>query len=139
MHEQQFSEHSVSSAPYSAPAGGDAVTLQEIDHAVACQFLEATIAAIFRVPLEELRAPTRGRAVAAFARQVAMYTAHVALGLSLTEVGLRFGRDRTTAAHACRLVEDRRDDLRIDRAIENLEAAVEWWHGETLQERMQWS
>ena len=43
-----------------------------------------------------------------------MYLAHVVCGLSLTEVGALFARDRTTAAHACRVVEDRRDDAELD-------------------------
>jgi hypothetical protein len=39
-----------------------------------------------------LRAPTRRSPRAAFARQVAMYLAHVVCGLSLTEVGTMFAR-----------------------------------------------
>ena len=54
----------------------------------------------------DLWSGTRGRPRVAFARQVAMYLAHVAWGLTLTEVGHVFARDRTTVAHACGLVED---------------------------------
>jgi chromosomal replication initiation ATPase DnaA len=68
--------------------------------------------------------PTRGRSRVAFARQVAMYLAHVSFGLTLTTVGRAFGRDRTTVAHACALVEDARDDPEIDRTLELLEAIV---------------
>ena len=68
--------------------------------------------------------PTRGRSRVAFARQVAMYLAHVAFGLTLTTVGRAFGRDRTTVSHACALVEDARDDPEIDRTLELLEAIV---------------
>ena len=53
-----------------------------------------------------------------------MYLAHVACGLSFTDVGLLFSRDRTTVAHACRVVEDRRDDPVFDRALELLEWVV---------------
>jgi hypothetical protein len=53
-----------------------------------------------------------------------MYLAHVAAGLSYTEVGREFRRDRTTVAHACAVVEDLRDDPTIDRAIELLELVV---------------
>jgi hypothetical protein len=35
-----------------------------------------------------------------------------------------FGRDRTTVAHACLIVEDRRDDPVFDRILELLEWAV---------------
>jgi chromosomal replication initiation ATPase DnaA len=68
--------------------------------------------------------PTRGRSRVAFARQVAMYLAHVSFGMTLTTVGQAFGRDRTTVAHACALVEDARDDPEIDRTLELLEAIV---------------
>jgi chromosomal replication initiation ATPase DnaA len=50
-----------------------------------------------------------------------MYLAHVVLGLNYREVGELFRRDRTTAAHACRCVEDRRDDPTIDIRLDMLE------------------
>jgi chromosomal replication initiation ATPase DnaA len=53
-----------------------------------------------------------------------MYLAHVAGGLSMREVGRLFSRDRTTVAHACALVEDRRDDPQFDRALAILEFAL---------------
>jgi hypothetical protein len=55
--------------------------------------IESAVAAVFEVGIEELRAPTRGSARTAFARQVAMYLAHVGCGVSLTEVGRLFERD----------------------------------------------
>jgi chromosomal replication initiation ATPase DnaA len=57
-------------------------------------------------------------------RQIAMYLAHVAFGLSLTQVGQLFGRDRTTVAHACSVVEDLRDDATLDRALTVLTLAL---------------
>ncbi|HVY00862.1 MAG TPA: helix-turn-helix domain-containing protein [Pseudorhodoplanes sp.] len=84
--------------------------------------LEALVAATFAVPVGELRASGRGNARAAFARQSAMYLAHIAFGLSCTDVGLLFGRDRTTAAHACRVIEERRDDPFFDAVLSALEA-----------------
>jgi chromosomal replication initiation ATPase DnaA len=60
----------------------------------------------------------------ASARQVGMYLAHVACGLPLTEVGRLFGRHRRTVAHACAVVEDRRDDPEFDRAIAVMEFAL---------------
>jgi hypothetical protein len=86
--------------------------------------IEAAVAAVFEVGIEELRAPTRGSARTAFARQVAMYIAHVGCGVSLTEVGLLFERDRTTVAHGCSLIEDRRDDPGFDHLLDHLEHAV---------------
>lgn len=86
--------------------------------------IEQAVSTVFRVPSGELRARTRCQARIAFARQVAMYLAHVAYGLSLTEVGVLFGRDRTTVAHACGVVEDRRDDPAFDTAMEHLESSI---------------
>jgi chromosomal replication initiation ATPase DnaA len=83
--------------------------------------METAIAAAFAIPVDELRAPTRRSPLAAFARQTAMYLAHTVLGRSFSEVGVLFDRDRTTAAHACRLVEERRDDPAIDAILHALE------------------
>ena len=83
----------------------------------------ATVAAI-RIPLVGLRAASRGRKPIALARQTAMYLSHVAFGLSLTRVGICFGRDRTTVRHACALIEDRRDDPGLEFGLTALEAAL---------------
>ena len=88
------------------------------------QVIDPAVAAVFEVDVHDLGAPTRGSRRAAFARQVAMYLAHVVCGLSLTEVGTFFARDRTTVAHACSVVEDRRDDPELDGRLEHLERAV---------------
>ncbi len=86
--------------------------------------LEACVAAAFAIDPHALRLPTRGRARIAFARQVAMYLAHVAGGLTLTEVGQMFNRDRTTVAHACNVVENRRDSDPFDKGLERLENVI---------------
>ena len=86
--------------------------------------VEQSVAFVFGVDVGELRRPTRGPAAAAFARQVAMYLVHVGCGLSLTETGRLFERDRTTVAHACGVVEDRRDDRALDQALDWLERAA---------------
>jgi hypothetical protein len=91
------------------------------DTARICWLVEAATAAAFAVPVDELRAPSRRAPAVAFARQSAMYLAHVVLGLSYSAIGRLFRRDRTTAAYACQLVEDRRDDPAIDRVLHTLE------------------
>jgi chromosomal replication initiation ATPase DnaA len=88
------------------------------------QALEQVVLGVFMVRSAELWAGTRRRPRAAFARQVAMYLAHVACGLTLTEVGEVFSRDRTTVAHACGRVEDLRDDAAFDRSLELLEGVL---------------
>lgn len=86
--------------------------------------LVSVIAAGFSIDPNAIVAPSRDKAHIALTRQVSMYVAHVALGLTLTEVGRKFGRDRTTAAHACRLIEDLRDNRDFDFALEHLELAA---------------
>jgi chromosomal replication initiation ATPase DnaA len=71
-----------------------------------------------------LLGPQRGSASVAFARQVAMYLTHVGFGLSLQRVGIAFARDRSTIAHACHAMEDRRDDAAFDDLLDQLEAAI---------------
>lgn len=88
-----------------------------------CDWIAQTVAGVFAVPLSELSAPSRRSRRAALARQIAMYLAHVGFGLSLTQVGRGFGRDRSTAAHACKVVESLRDDRHLDRTLDALEQA----------------
>ncbi len=75
-------------------------------------------------PVEEIVGEGRGSAAAAFARQVAMYLCHVALEWSLGRVAQAFGRDRSTVAHACHTIEDRRDDDAFDDWVAALEESV---------------
>jgi chromosomal replication initiation ATPase DnaA len=88
------------------------------------RLLEAAVAPAFAVARARLWGTTRGSPAEALARQVAMYLAHVACGLTLAEVARLFARDRKTVAHACTLIEDRRDDAPFDRALDLLEVAV---------------
>jgi len=73
---------------------------------------------------DEILDVSRGSADAAFARQVAMYLCHVAFELSLARVAVAFGRDRSTVAHACHSIEDRREDHQFDVWIDSLEAML---------------
>lgn len=73
------------------------------------------------VTVDEIMEGPRGSASAAFARQVAMYLCHVAFEWSLARVAAAFARDRSTVAHACHVIEDRRDRPYFDDWIETLE------------------
>ena len=94
-------------------------------HTCLREFLLQAVAGVFEVAVDDLAAPTRGNAHIARARQVLMYLAHVGCRLTLTQVGKMFRRDRTTVAHACQVVEDCREDLEFDRAVELLEQTVQ--------------
>jgi len=89
------------------------------------QVLGSMVAAAFGLGVDAVRSDGRGCAEASFARQVAMYLAHTRLGLSHAATGRLFGRDRTTARHACRQVEDRREDPRVDSLLDCLERALD--------------
>lgn len=91
----------------------------------ATAMLDGCVEAVFGLAPGTIFGPSRGSAHCALARQVAMYLSHVVLGATLTATARRFSRDRTTAAHACRLIEDRRDDARFDALLTALETAVE--------------
>jgi len=82
------------------------------------------VEAAFDVGHDALCARTRGRHDVAFARQAGMYLARVALGLTFSDAGKLFGRDRTTAAHACRIVEDLRDDPTFDALLLKMERDI---------------
>ncbi|MEO1694626.1 MAG: helix-turn-helix domain-containing protein [Pseudomonadota bacterium] len=86
--------------------------------------LEQLVAGAFQLDELLLRMPTRGRAKIARARQAAMYLAHTVCGLSLTEVGAIFERDRTTVAHACAVIEEYREDPPFDRAMDMMERST---------------
>lgn len=86
--------------------------------------LDVAMGSVFGVESEALWRGTRGVRDIAFARQIAMYLAHVACGMTLTEVGTMFGRDRTTVSYGCLKVEYRRDDPVFDRALDLLSWAL---------------
>ena len=96
-------------------------------------YVEAVVASAFAISAEAIRDSGRGSAVAAFARQVAMYLTHTRLGLGFTAAGAAFGRDRTTAAYACRRVEEKREDPSIDEIVDYLERALDIWSDRTGQ------
>lgn len=86
--------------------------------------LDHAMSTVFGVESGALWHGTRGAKDIAFARQIAMYLAHVSCGMTLTDVGLMFGRDRTTVAHGCLKVEYRRDDPVLDETLDLLAWAL---------------
>ncbi|HEX5778376.1 MAG TPA: helix-turn-helix domain-containing protein [Xanthobacteraceae bacterium] len=92
--------------------------------ATHCHIAARLAAAHYEVPLAQLRTRRRGSQQSTRARHVAIYLAHVALGMKLAEIGAAFRRDRTTAGYACARVEDARDDPAFDAALTSLETAA---------------
>ncbi|MBS0528144.1 MAG: DNA replication initiation protein [Proteobacteria bacterium] len=98
-----------------------------------CHEITDHVAGEFGLDPAAVTSPTRGAPQAAFARQVAMYLAHIGFALSFETIGRVFGRDRTTVAHACRVVEDSRDDVGLDRRLSALERMCAETASECLQ------
>ena len=86
-----------------------------------CECLIDIVAALFSVSGKELRRPGRTGESVSRVRQIAMYVCHVALQMRMTTIGEGFGRDRSTVAHACAVVEDRRDDRDFDEFVAAIE------------------
>ena len=86
--------------------------------------IETTVVQVFRISAADIFSHSRGNAHVALARQVAMYLARVVGGMRLAEIGALFGRDRTTVAHACTVIENRRDDPGFNHTVDLLEAIV---------------
>src|SRR4029078_13559797 len=74
-----------------SPPGPSIKTTQRL-----CDVVTVATAAAFAVPGGGLVSTTRRSGHVAFARQSAMYLAHVTFGLNYTEVARAFRRDRTT-------------------------------------------
>jgi chromosomal replication initiation ATPase DnaA len=110
------------------------VRIERAAESAACCVAELLVAAVYSVPLPALRAPHRGPARIAFARQLAMYLAHVAMGEPLWVVAAHFGRDRSTVAHACARIEDEREDAALDQRLGGLEAALQHWRRSMARE-----
>jgi len=92
------------------------------DHDIAA--IISAVAEERTVNVHALLQTSRGTAEIALARQLAMYLAHTLLGRTMEDVGRLLGRDRTTVAHACAVIEDRREKRDFDRAVERIENAV---------------
>ena len=101
------------------------VELQARDRAAAR--LAADVASYaLGVPVEEILDVRQGGPRATtFARHVAAYLCHVGFEMSLARIATAFGRDRSTIAHACHLIEDRREDPQFDQWISGLETMLQ--------------
>ena len=130
---------SIVRAEYSAE--GDARVIRAGDRpqgpdewSAAAELVIAVTGRAFGVAREEILHKSRSQADVAFARQVAMYLLHIVFGGTYRETGEMFGRERTTVAYACSLVEDERDDEDFDRRLELLEDTLrKLWAAERLR------
>ncbi|MCJ8143794.1 chromosomal replication initiator DnaA [Ancylobacter sp. A5.8] len=90
----------------------------------ACLISARAAALAAGVPLGELFQPSRRSRASAGARALAMYLAHVGLGLPISRVATGFGRHRSTVVHACRRIEESREAVNWDLRVGTLEDEV---------------
>ncbi|MBS9478806.1 helix-turn-helix domain-containing protein [Ancylobacter radicis] len=76
------------------------------------------------IALDDLLAPGPGVRPVSTARALAIYLAHVGLGLPLARVAEGFHRHRTSVDHACRRIEERREIAGWDHWVGLLEEQV---------------
>lgn len=86
-----------------------------------CECMIDIAAELFNVSSKEIRLPGRSTLPVSRVRQVAMYVSHVVLRLTMSDVGVGFGRDRTTVQHACQVIEDLRDEREFDLLVAKVE------------------
>lgn len=88
------------------------------------RFVVQMTATACTVSTDQLFQASRGAARVVRARQISMYLLHTTLSIPYQDLGELFGRDRTTIAHACSVVEDLRDTPAFDDKITELESVV---------------
>jgi chromosomal replication initiation ATPase DnaA len=81
---------------------------------------QAIVAQIYAVTVAEMRGPTRGRPLAARARQIAIALARTVFDMSQKQLAVEFGRDRSTVCHACNLI------ARLREEDEEFDSAMRW-------------
>lgn len=106
---------------YAAQLKGLKASPSQVDH---CQLILAAVSDATGVRRQDFFAPSRRAMKTANARQLAMYLCHVLSGLTMTDVGAMFGRDRTTVSHACAQIEDSREDPQVEDQIQAIEAKI---------------
>lgn len=79
------------------------------------------VATMDKVAVDDLTGTTRGTAEVSLSRHIAMYLMHTVFSCPYHRVAAFFSRDRTTVSHACRLIEDARDDAAFDQRLEVME------------------
>lgn len=82
----------------------------------------SAVALEFGIPTTAIRSRTKGSSQASLARQICMYLLNVVFEVNVSRVARAYQRDRSTASHACHVVEDLRDDPVLNQKISKLEA-----------------
>lgn len=90
----------------------------------ACRIVWRLVAEVIMLSGDRVRLRRDRRGLTRQIRHVSIYVCHVALCITMREIGQAFGLDRTTVRHACHVVEDRRDDAAFDAFLCAIERMV---------------
>ena len=88
------------------------------------KFINQMVAANNRLSAGDLLKFERGKSGIIRARQIAVYLMHTTLSFTYTQIANVYGKDRTTISHACRLIEDLRDESDFDYKMVEYEATI---------------
>jgi chromosomal replication initiation ATPase DnaA len=94
---------------------------QELFDDHAGELVIKVVSVLERTDIRQFKAQSRGKADICLARQIAMYLMHTVFSCPYHRIAAYFNRDRTTISHACRLVEDLRDQEEFDKRLETME------------------
>ena len=92
----------------------------ELDRARA-RIIVSAVAMEFSVPEFVLSAHHKGSHQVSYARQIAMYLMRCVYGSTKQRIADVFERHYTTVSHACKLIEDHREDPVLDEKLLSLE------------------
>lgn len=98
--------------------------IEQLGDKSRAQLATGVVAYALGFDLADMISDTRGPQRTCTARQLAMYLTYTAFEMSLSRCAYAFGRDRSTVAHACHAVEDRRDDAVFDEWMDGLESGL---------------
>ncbi len=107
-----------------ATGGRGAPVLSPLSLPLPLRICAEAVAAASDVALDDVMARGRGPRRVSTARALAIYLAHVGLGIPQGEVAAAFGRHRTSVDHACGCIEERREVAGWDRWVARLEEEV---------------
>ena len=85
------------------------------------RLIVAEVSAEFSVPEAGIFGAQKGKSEISYGRQIAMYLMHCILGTTKSRIAQVFGRHFSTVSHACKLIEEHRDDPVLDQKLIGLE------------------
>jgi len=100
------------------------MVIEQLSDRSRAQLATGIVAFALGFELTDMIGNSRGSKRVCTVRQLAMYLTYTAFEMSLSRCAYAFGRDRSTVAHACHAVEDRRDDAAFDDWLDGLETGL---------------